>query len=440
MTQMVHRQENSPVLHLEDYHHIQEESAGARIKGYVFSGLLIVAMFVGGSVYWASSSKLDGAVVAPATFVVDGNRKTVEHLEGGFVRDILVRDGDFVEAGEALLELESTDLDVDLDVLGSRLADLVVRRAYLLAKLKGTEVFDEAAVVETFGTELDRFVWQQAYLTQLRLFEAEKRTRTSEENLRQQRIMSLEGEIAGLREQQAANTRQLDITIEELAGLETLLDRGLIQVARVNDRRIERERLSGLDASFRFQISQARNQIEELKLTAIGEEQSRIEATSGELVTIESELATLRSQFDGVKAQQRRLLVTAPVSGRVVGMTAFTNGGVVRPGAPIMDIVRADEALVVEARVRTVDVEKLFVGQQTRVRLSGFGQSEVPEALGTILNVSADALEDERTGQSYYSAKIALNDAQPENVGNLKLLPGMPADVLINTGERTALA
>ena len=272
-----------------------------------------------------------------------------------------------------------------------------------------------------------------------RFFDAERQTKASEDILRLHRISTLEAQIAGLSNQRAANTRQLDITMAELENLETLFDKGLTTAQRLNDRRIDIERLGGLDATIQTELSQARNQIEELKLTALAQDQERIQGNSSELVALESELATLKPQFGGAQRQQKQLVVTAPVSGRVVGMTVFTNGGVVRPGAPILDIVPADEDLVVEARVRTVDVDKLFVGQQTRVRLSGFGQSDIPEAVGTIINVSADSLEDERTGETYYSAKIGLSDMQSQTVENLQLVPGMPADVFINTGERTAL-
>ena len=440
MTHLVPRNSQLPVINVDDYDAIQRENSGAGIKPFVFLGLFIVSTFVGGTAYWAAKSTLDGAVVAPAAFVVEGNRKTVEHLEGGIVREIYVRDGDLVEAGQTLLELDSTDLDVNLDVIESQLGDLMVRRAYLLAQLADADGFQMDDAAATFGVTLEPALWQDAYFTQQRLFDAEKRTRVSEARLRAQQIASLRAEISGLREQQSANQRQLDITSDELANLDTLLGKGLVTAARANTRRIEVERLQGINASLRTQEAQASNQIEELKLTATGQENERLQRYTGELVAVESELATLKPQYVGTKAQQRRLKINAPVSGRVVEMTVFTDGGVVRPGAAILDIVPADEDLVVEARVRTTDVDKLFVGQTTRVRLSGFGQSDVPEATGTIVNVSADSLEDERTGQPYFSTTIRLNETQTASIEDLEFVPGMPADVFINTGERTALA
>ena len=440
MSNLIARNSGLPVVNFDDYEAIQQDLSGSGIKRFVVLGLLIVSGFIGGAVYWAASSNLDGAVVAPASFVVEGNRKTVEHLEGGIVREIHVKDGDLVEAGQTLVELDGTDLDVNLDVIESQLADLMVRRAYLLAQLSNTNRFEMEIAASTFGVELEPSLWQDAYLTQQRLFAAEKRTLASEARLRAQQIASFGAEISGLREQKAANQRQLDIISDELANLNTLLEKGLVTAARANTRRIEVERLEGINASLRTQESQAANQIEELKLTAAGQENERVQRYTSELVAVESELATLEPRYTGTKAQQRRLSINAPVSGRVVEMTVFTDGGVVRPGAAILDIVPADEDLVVEARVRTTDVDKLFVGQTTRVRLSGFGQSEVPEALGTIVNVSADSLEDERTGQPYFNTTIRLNETQTASIDDLEFVPGMPADVFINTGERTALA
>lgn len=440
MTNLIRTSSELQELRLDEYNELQTQVAGSGIKRYVATGLLVVSMFIGGAAYWAVSSKLDGAVVAPASFVVEGNRKTVDHLEGGIVRRILVRDGDLVEAGQTLLELESTDLDVDLNVLESQLGDLMVRSAYLRAQIAGDETFDRAHAAKSFAVDLDPSVWQASFLTQQTLFDAERLTRLSEKAVLDQQVDSLEDQISGLTQQQSAVDRQLGITRNELAKLEPLKEKGLVTDERLSNLRLQIERLVGTEASLRTDQAGAKNRIEELKITALGSTRTRHQQYSDELVRVESELATVVPRYVGAKAQQNRLLVNAPVSGRVVGMSVFTEGGVVRPGAPIMNIVPVDEDLIVEARVNTVDVDKLFVGQQTRVRLSAFGQSDVPEAIGTITNVSADSLEDDRTGQSYFSATIDLNDEQTKEVADLRLLPGMPADVFIKTGERSALA
>ncbi|SLN73458.1 Type I secretion system membrane fusion protein PrsE [Falsiruegeria litorea R37] len=428
------------VLVLEDYNRIQTRKLGSGITGFVCLGAFVVAGFLGGAAYWATASKLDGAVVAPASFVVEGNRKTVEHIDGGIVRDIRVSNGDQVEAGQVLLELDNTDLGVELDVITSQIRDLSVRRARLLAQLQGAETFDQSDVANTLRVPLDRTTWLSAYATQKLLFDAEKRSRTAENALTEQRVSSLEDQMRGLQAQRASNARQLDIVRQELGNLETLLDKGLIAISRVNARRVEVERLTGVDAVLHAQEAQSRNEISALRLTSIATQTARDEAASTELAQIEASLATLEPQYTGAVERLKRVAIVAPVSGRVVEMTVFTPGGVVRAGAPILDIVPNDEPLIVEARVDTADIEKLYVGQSSRVRLSAFDQGDVPEAQGTIVDISADSLEDERTGQFYYVTRVKLDAEQTTDVAALDLVPGMPADLFVNTGERTALS
>ena len=427
-------------LVLEDYNRAQPGASNAGIKRFVAFGTLVIGLFVGGSAYWAANSTLDGAVVAPASLVVEGNRKTVEHLEGGIVRNILVSEGQMVEVGQTLLELDSTDLDVNLNVLASQLGDLAVRRARLLAQISGYATFDTAQIADTLRIPLPDEAWRSAYPTQKQLFDSESQTIASERALQDQQIAGLQQQVVGLSEQRASNARQLDITSEELTNLETLLEKGLVAAARVNARRVDIERLNGVDAVLRTQEAQANNQIREIMLSTLGQQKIRNETVAAELAQVEALLASLEPQYIGAVERLKRIKVTAPVSGRVVGLTVFTDGGVIRPGAPILDIVPDNEPLVVEARVNTADIEKLFIGQSTRVLLSAFDQGEVPEASGRIIDISADSFEDERTGQPFYTARVKFDDIQPQNVAALDLVPGMPADLFVNTGERTALS
>lgn len=430
----------SSAIDLKDDSQIQPRTDSSGFKGYVFFGLFVVSSFIGGSIYWATASKLDGAVVAPASFVVEGNRKTVEHLDGGIVRTIAVKNGDLVEAGQTLLELDSTDLGLDLDVVKSQLSDLMVRRARLLAQLNGDDTFEKTDVADTLSVPMEQSEWAATYVTQKLLFDVERRSRVAEQALMDQRVANLQDQVKGLQAQRASNARQLDITRQELGNLETLFGKGLVAAARVNGRRIEVERLNGIDASLATQENQARNQINELQLAAIGTQTLRDESASGELAQIEAALASIAPQYSGAVERLKRVAITAPVSGRVVEMTVFTAGGVVRPGMAILDIVPVDQPLVVEARVNTADIEKLYVGQSSRIRLSAFDQAEVPEATGRIINISADSLEDERTGQFYYVAQVKMDTEQTDQIAALDLMPGMPADLFVNTGERTALS
>lgn len=425
---------NAVGFHEAQMKHISDSSGS--ITRYVLFGLFTLAVFVGGSAYWAFASKLDGAVVAPASFVVEGDRKTVEHLDGGIIRTILVKDGEFVQQGQPLVQLDSTEIDVDLSVQGSQLGELSVRRARLLAQMAGHAQFDEATAMAGYRDGMERLHWVSPYLTQKQLFDAEARARRTEAQINAQRITGLRNQIAGLEEQRRSTQNQIDITKVELTNLESLLAKGLVALPRVSARRIELERLSGADASLRTQIAQAQDQMSELELSLISQKKLRDEVIAGELAVVEAQLDLVRPQYTGTVARLKRTQVLAPTSGRVVNLAVSTHGGVIRPGAPIMDIVPADQNLIVEARVKTGDIDKLRIGQTTRIRLSAFAQADVPEASGQIFDISADALEDDRTGESFYKARVKLDANQPQDVAALDLVPGMPADLFVNTGER----
>jgi len=440
MKQLVPHSPSRNAVTLNDVQVVEIEDATPGIRRYVLFGLLTLLTFVGGSLYWAFASKLDGAVVAPASFVVEGDRKTVEHLDGGIIRSILVAEGEFVHEGQPLIRLDSTDLDVDLSVLGSQLGELSVRRARLLAQMGGQPRFDESIALTAFEDGMNRLHWYPAFLTQKQLFDAEARARQTEAQINAQRIAGLQGQITGLNEQRLSTRNQIDITQEELTNLETLRDKGLVAVTRVSSRRIELQRLSGVDASLRTQIVQAENQIHELRLTLVSQQKLRDEVFAGELAVVEAQLDLIRPQYAGATERRTRVEIVAPTAGRVVNMAVSTTGGVLRPGEHVLDIVPKDQDLIVEARIKTGDIDKLWIGQSTRIRLSAFAQADVPEAVGQIFDISADALEDDRTGEPFYKARVKLNADQPEAVRALDLVPGMPADLFVNTGERAVIA
>lgn len=432
------RSHNTVGFHEAQLQEITDTSSS--IGRYVLFGLFTLAVFVGGSAYWAFASKLDGAVVAPASFVVEGDRKTVEHLDGGIIQSILVADGQFVEAGQPLVKLDSTEIDVDLSVQGSQLGELSVRRARLLAQMSGQASFDKATALAGFREGMDRLHWVSSFLTQKQLFDAEARARRTEAQINAQRIAGLRNQVVGLNEQRRATQNQMEIMQDELTNLQLLLAKGLVAATRVGARQIELERLGGVDASLRTQIAQAEDQMQEFELSLLSQQKLRDEVIAGELAVVEAQLDLIRPQFTGTLARLKRTQVMAPASGRVVNLGVSTAGGVIRPGQAIMEIVPADQALIVEARVRTGDIDKLRIGQSTRIRLSAFTQADVPEANGRIFDISADALEDERTGEPYYKARVKLDDDQPQDVVALELMPGMPADLFVNTGERAVIS
>ena len=410
------------------------------ISRFVVFGFLVLLSFIGGSIYWAINTNLNGAVVAPASFVVKGNKKTVQHLDGGIVSELLVTEGDFVKEDQVLIRMDSTDNDVNLDVLGSQYTELAIRRSRLIAELDEQTSFDLADVDLPDADNVREVDIFQVFASQKKLFVAQQNSRENEEKILQQRIISLEQEIEGIREQRASNARQVTLAKAELETFEQLFAKGLTQQSRVNAIKRELERLRGLDASFITSKARAQNQIGELELSGLGQKKLRKEAVITELTAVETQLASIEPQYVGALQKQKRVEIKAPVSGRIVNMSIYTKGGVIRPGEPILDVVPADEELIVEAKVNVSDIEKLRVGQSTRVRLSGFDQTDIPEAQGKIIDISADSIRDDRSNSDFYLARIKLDEAQTTEVSNLELVPGMPADVFVNTGERTAIS
>ncbi len=413
---------------------------GSGIGFYVWFGTLSLVGLIGGAGYWSIFAKLDGAVIAAASFVVESNRKTVQHLEGGIVRDLLVREGDTVTADQVLLRMDSTDSDIDVDVLGTQLAELFVRRARLVAELSGRDRFSFDPQRNTVVASLSAQSRDALIAVQRDLFDAQVRARRSEAALVDQRIARFEEEIEGLERQRAATRRQLAIIEDELTAFQSLLDKGLTAASRVNGIRRERERLHGAEAQIATAQARAANQIDELRLNGLGRDRARHAAIATELADIETRISSVGPQFYGAREKLKRVAIKAPVSGRVVNMQVYTEGGVIRAGEPILDIVPETDDLIVEARVATADIDKLSVGQSTRIRLSAFDQVDAPEAKGSIINLSADSLTDDRTGDRYFVARVRLDEDQPASVRDLDFVPGMPADVFVNTGTRTALS
>ena len=440
---------NNSIVHQQNYEilapngdviNTNNHKKSVAFSRFVIFGFFVLVSFFGGSIYWASNANLNGAIVAPASFVVKGNKKTVQHLDGGIVSELLVTEGDYVEANQTLIRMDSTDNDVNLDVLGSQYTELNIRKARIIAELDGRAGFGLADIDLAANEHVKQADIQIAYLTQKKIFTAQQKSRESEEEILNQRIASLQEEINGINEQRASNARQATIAESELVTFETLFAKGLTQASRVNSVKRELERLRGLDASFMTSKARALNQIGELKLTGLGQQKLREESATTELAAIEAQISSIEPQYMGALQKQNRIEIKSPVSGKVVNMSIYTKGGVIRPGEPILDVVPLGEELIVEAKVNVSDIEKLRIGQSTRIRLSGFDQTDIPEAQGTIIDLSADSIKDERTNSDYYVARIKLDDEQTIEVSNLDFVPGMPADVFVNTGERTAIS
>lgn len=409
----------------------------ARTWPYVLFGAVVLALLVGGLGIWAMTAKLDGAVIAPAAFTVESKRKTIQHLEGGIVREILVREGQKVRAGQVLLRLDATVDKANFAIVESELTELEAQRARLLAELRGDRTLDFGPPpAGTRVTERLRAVRKG----QRDLFLARLRSRDSERGLRAQRVTQLRGEVRGLLRQRTSNDRQVAIINKELRDLRRIAKRGLVPRRRLLALEREAERIRGQSESINVSIARARSSIDAVKLEGLQAARNFQEQVTTELRTIAPRIKRLAEQKVTAARKLALVEVRAPSSGYVVDLKAHTVGGVIRPGGDIMDIVPAGERLIVEARVAPTDIDKIKVGQVARIQLSAFDPTDTPEASGTVLSVSADSLKDERAGTDYYLARIKLGAEQPKVVAALTLVPGMPATVYVQTGARTPLS
>ena len=423
-------------------HHVQI-SPSVRVRPsvrpgpYIAAGLLVVLAMFGGLGTWAALAPLSGAVIAPGTVTVDTKRKTVQHLEGGIVAEILARDGDRVARGQLLIRLDETRASANLAILDGRLSDLKARRARLLAERHGADrvVFadgllhrkDDPHVAEILAGQQD-------------LFAARRESLAGEIAILQQSIRQFREEVKGLEAQQRSKARQVELIEDELAGLRLLYEKGYAPRTRILALERAAEQLKGERGEHVAEIAKARRSIGEVRLKVLQLQKSFREKVVAELREVQAEIFDLEERRVAFEDALDRLDIRAPRAGTVVRLSVHTLGAVIGPGEAVMDIVPQDDDLGIEARGRPQDVDKVQLRQTTVVRLSAFNLRTTPELRGAVIAVSADRLVDEDTREPYYLTRVRIPEAELAKIGELKLVPGMPAEVFIDTGERTALS
>jgi multidrug efflux pump subunit AcrA (membrane-fusion protein) len=385
-------------------------------RGWIVAGLLVVLVTFGGLGTWATLMPLAGAVIAPGVVTVQSNRKTVQHLEGGIVTQILVRDGDVVETGELLIQLDRTRAQASVSILGGELDLLRSREARLLAERDGRPEIAFPPALEARARE-DANVAELVRGQRL-LFEARRASLDGESELLVQRVGQYEDEIAGLQQQSLSKDRQIEIVEDELEGLHALYERGFESRRRINELERLAEELRGELGAHTTAIAQVVKELDEVQARFFDVSERQVAASD----------------------RMTRLEIRAPQSGIVVGMRAHTVGGVIGPGEPVLDIVPAGDELVIEARMRPEDIDKVRVGQTAIVRLSAFDQRTTPELEGTVISTSADRVVDETTGAAFFLVRSRISEGELEKLAELQLVPGMPAETFVQTGSRTVLS
>lgn len=407
------------------------------LRGSAWLGLAIIVLFfaIGGG--WMATAKLSRAAIAQGAVTPEGSRQTVQHLEGGIIRDLLVADGDLVARGDQLVTLEGVSAQADVDTLTSRLRTLAAKEARLRAERVGAAMIqiDHPSLSERGDPEVIAVIAQET--NQFYTRRANDRNR---EAIMRQRIVQLEQQIAGAEQQVESVRQQMLLIQQEIETVEGLVRRGLARMPRLLALQRAEADLAGEEGDFVARIARTEEAIGETRLQIINLKIQRAEEIDAELGTTQAARAEVEVQSREGLDRLSRTDIVAPVDGTVLNIRFKTPGGVIRPGEAILDIVPLGGGLVINARVSPRDIDDVHSGLAAYVTFPSYPQRHLLRIDGTVTHVSADTLEDERSGQIYYDATVRVDrDHLMALAPDVELTPGLPAVVYITGGERTML-
>jgi len=405
-------------------------------RGAMIAGAAIMAAFFLGLGGWAAFAPLNSAAVAPAVVKVEGNRKSVQHLEGGIVKELRVREGDKVATEQTLILLDDTQARAAVDVYSKQYDELTAQEARLIAERDGAAAvqFPQALIARRAEPDVAAIIAGQT-----NLFKSRRTTLTGTVDVLRKKISQTQEQIVGLEGQAAAYKRQLQSTHNENNGLRDLFKKGYVPRQRMLELERSEAALEGQIAEVSSNILRARQSIEEVNVQIVQAQSDRLAQVANDLRDVQVKLLEIGPKVSSAKETLRRTEIRSPYAGVVVGLTAFSVGGVISPGEKIMDVVPEKGGLIVEATVAPEDVKDLHVGMRAEVHLTAYKQRTVPIIHGKVLQVSADRLTDTKTGAGYYLAQIKVDEQELAELKDVRLAPGMPALVMIPTGERSAL-
>ncbi|SFL62325.1 HlyD family secretion protein [Bradyrhizobium sp. NFR13] len=394
-------------------------------------------VLVGGIGGWAAATNLAGAVVASGHFVVDSNVKKVQHPTGGVVGEILVREGQRVTAGDTVMRLDATQTRANLAIVTKRLDEFAVRRARLRAER------DEASVI-AFPDEI-RFRAADPEIAQLmagenRLFELRRDARLGQKAQLRERALQYGKEVRGLVAQEEAKIRGIGLIQRELTGVRELWEKGLVPIQRMMALEREAANLDGERGRLVEAQAQSGGKISETQLQMIQVDQDLRSEVASSLRDIEGQTAEYVERKVTAEDQLKRIDIIAPQSGLVHELAVHTVGGVISPADTVMLIVPDSDSLALEVQINPQDIDQMRLGQPAVLRMSAFNQRTTPELNGSVSRIAADLTLDQKSGVSHYIVRITIPPQQLARLGKLALVPGMPAEAFIQTGERTVLS
>ena len=413
------------------------KGAQRSIRLHLVIGLTIVVILAGGLGGWASTAQISGALIAPGSVVVESNVKKVQHPTGGVVGEVLARDGDLVKAGQVVVRLDDTVTKASLAIVTKNLDGLWARAARLEAEQRGLDKITFPPMLLDRADDPDV---KAVMASETKLFEVRVNGRVGQKAQLRERVSQLNEEIAGLTAQEKAKDQEIALVQKELVGVRQLYDQHLVQISRLTTLERDAARLNGERAQYIASRAQAKGKITETELQIIQVDKDMVSDVSKDLRETNDKIGEFVERKVTAEDQLRRVDIRAPQDGMVLQSTVHTVGGVITAGDAIMMIVPQADDLQVEAKVNPQDIDKLQIGQKTLLRLSAFNQRTTPELNGVVTRVSPDVTTDQRTGQSYYTIRVSMPPEEVARLGAAKLIPGMPVEAFVQTGDRTMLS
>ena len=415
----------------------KDGSSLASIHSNLLAGLLVVLLLGGGVGGWAATTQLSGALIAQGSVVVDSNVKKVQHPTGGIVGELFAHDGDHVNVGDVLVRLDETVMRANLAIVTKGLNDRAARMARLEAERDGADsiTFPPDLLARTNDPDA-----MSAVAGARNLFQLRRKARLGQKEQLQERVGQLEQEIHGLDAQQSAKAQEVVLIRRELDGVRDLYAKKLVPLTRLTQLEREATRIDGERAQLIASVAQAQGKISETRLQIIQIDRDLGSEVAKDLADIEAKMGEFVERKVTAEDQLKRTVIRAPQTGIVFQSAVHTIGGVIPAGDPIMLIVPNADNLQVEAKVNPQDIDQVKIGQSAVLRFSAFNMRTTPEISGEVTRVSADTTTDQRTGQSYYTIRVSLPPQEVARLGDVKLLPGMPVEAFVQTGERTVIS
>ena len=406
-----------------------------RVRQLVMWMLVCGFGLFGGLVGWASKAELTSAVVAPGSFSVAGDRLSVQHLEGGILREINVSEGDLVAEGDVIAVLDGRRMRASRAIVISQLTSYLAQEARLKAELAGAQ---EIAITP----ELDRLIADSPELISLfevqrDVFDSNRALYEGQTSILRERISQLRQQLNGRAARISAVEHQLTLVAEEIQDLHTLLQKGLVPKTRLSDRQMQQTGLMGTLGALESDRENIQIRIAEMEERILQVHRDTVNRISGETQMVQERILDLRQRLDAADDVIERQIIRAPRAGRVVELAINTLGQVINPGQNILELVPSGSDLILETRVSPTDIDEVVPGGSARVQLSAYSFRSTPPVSGTVTMVGADSIADETSGAPYYRVHIRIAPEELAALPNVKTLPGMPAQAMIETGRQT---